>query len=153
MYHKSRPPKLVQRLCIDTVLGISSIQFAERILPQRKWPGSTVASLPTEPIPEPPTPRGCLTDGECPSKQACFNGQCEDPCQVIQPCGTNARCHVIDTLPFRTMTCECLEGYAGNAYMECILRKLSHTFWFLYILITPMIIEFSIFHIESFRTE
>lgn len=69
-------------------------------------------------------PRECQTDGECPSKLACFNGHCDDPCLVIKPCGTNAKCSVIDTLPFRTMTCECLPGFVGNAYVECTPRKI-----------------------------
>ncbi|KAK8736180.1 hypothetical protein OTU49_004861, partial [Cherax quadricarinatus] len=76
-------------------------------------------------VPKPalePSYKECQTDGECPSKMACFDGRCDDPCQVINPCGTNAKCHVIDTLPFRTMTCECLPGFTGNAYVECTLR-------------------------------
>ncbi|EFX65777.1 hypothetical protein DAPPUDRAFT_229540, partial [Daphnia pulex] len=62
---------------------------------------------------------GCTTDGECPSKHACFNGECVNPCTVIKPCGLNAQCLVIDSLPLRTMTCQCLPGYFGNPNVEC----------------------------------
>lgn len=78
-------------------------------------------SVISEPEREPPV--GCRTDGECRSKLACFNSECDDPCKIIQPCGLNAKCRVIDTLPFRTMTCACLPDFTGNAYIECIPRK------------------------------
>lgn len=62
---------------------------------------------------------GCTSDGECPSKHACFNGDCVNPCTVIKPCGINAQCLVVDSLPLRTMTCQCLPGYFGNPNVEC----------------------------------
>ena len=62
---------------------------------------------------------GCISDGECPSKHACFNGECVNPCTVIKPCGLNAQCLVVDSLPLRTMTCQCLPGYFGNPNVEC----------------------------------
>lgn len=62
---------------------------------------------------------GCTSDGECPSKHACFNGECVNPCTTIKPCGINAQCLVVDSLPLRTMTCQCLPGYFGNPNVEC----------------------------------
>ncbi|XP_047739046.1 uncharacterized protein LOC108675679 isoform X4 [Hyalella azteca] len=64
----------------------------------------------------------CETDGDCPSKTACFQGVCKDPCVEIKPCGRNTVCGVVDTLPYRTMTCVCLEDHIGNAYEECRLK-------------------------------
>lgn len=81
----------------------------------------------SEPQREPPVQ--CTTDGECPSKLACFSGHCENPCQIIQPCGVNAKCSVIDTLPYRTMICECLPGFTGDAYKECVPRKFCGRGW------------------------
>ena len=52
----------------------------------------------------------CTSDHQCPSKTACIRGQCENPCLLAEPCGVNAECTVLDTLPVRTMTCVCLEG-------------------------------------------
>ncbi|CAG0892378.1 unnamed protein product, partial [Cyprideis torosa] len=62
---------------------------------------------------------GCRSDSECPPSLACINGQCQNPCEVLHPCAPNAICKVIDTLPVRTITCECPEGYFGNAVVEC----------------------------------
>lgn len=60
----------------------------------------------------------CVSDEECPSGTACLNAKCVNPCQS-SPCGVNAECTVVDTLPVRTMICECLPGYRGNALVEC----------------------------------
>jgi hypothetical protein len=38
---------------------------------------------------------------------------------VADPCGRNAKCQVLDTLPVRTMVCVCITGYQGNAAIEC----------------------------------
>lgn len=89
----------------------------------RPWFSLTILlSLPPGPVGE-PSFKECQTDGDCPSKMACFDGRCDDPCLVVKPCGVNAKCEVIDTLPYRTMTCECLPGFIGNAYVECSPRK------------------------------
>ncbi|ROT61488.1 hypothetical protein C7M84_020740 [Penaeus vannamei] len=62
---------------------------------------------------------GCRSDGDCPSKTACINGECIDPCG-LEPCGENAECRVVDTVPVRTVACECLPGYQGDALDKCI---------------------------------
>lgn len=67
----------------------------------------------------------CTSDAECPSKLACFDGVCKDPCIESKPCGRNAICMVENSLPVRTMVCECIRGYVGNAEVECRLRKLN----------------------------
>ena len=73
------------------------------------------------PIEEP----GCKEDRECPSKQACINKECVNPCEAIAPCVQNANCVVHNTLPLRTMTCICIEGYTGRGDQFCTeIRKL-----------------------------
>lgn len=67
-----------------------------------------------------PTDLQCQLDGDCPSKLGCFNGVCKDPCIETKPCITGARCSVVDTLPMRTMICECLPNFAGDATVACI---------------------------------
>ena len=62
---------------------------------------------------------GCRSDSDCPSQTACISGQCINPCSLAEPCGLNAICTVLDTLPVRTMTCVCIEGYEGDASIEC----------------------------------
>ena len=72
------------------------------------------------PIEEP----GCKEDRECPSKQACINKECVNPCEAIAPCVQNADCVVHNTLPLRTMTCICIEGYTGRGDQFCTeIRK------------------------------
>jgi hypothetical protein len=68
--------------------------------------------------------KGCKEDYECPSQTACIAGECVNPCNATAPCGTNANCRVLDTLPVRTMICECLPGYQGNAAVHCKKSKL-----------------------------
>ncbi|CAH2002982.1 unnamed protein product [Acanthoscelides obtectus] len=63
-------------------------------------------------------------DADCPSKKACFGGVCKNPCVETKPCGRNAECIVVDSLPLRTMSCMCLPGYIGDADTEC--RRAPH---------------------------
>ncbi|KAF7389943.1 hypothetical protein HZH68_011800 [Vespula germanica] len=67
-----------------------------------------------EPVPE------CQTDVDCPSKLACFNAICKDPCIETKPCISSAKCSVVDTLPMRTMICECPRNFMGDATVACI---------------------------------
>lgn len=65
----------------------------------------------------------CHSDSECPTQTACIGGECVNPCNATQPCGVNTICRVLDTLPVRTMVCECLPGYQGNAAIQCDKEK------------------------------
>lgn len=65
----------------------------------------------------------CETDGDCPSRQACIERSCKNPCLHGKPCGVGAECYVHNTLPNRLMTCQCLRGLIGNARVECRQRK------------------------------
>lgn len=62
----------------------------------------------------------CQTDVDCPSKLACFNAICKDPCLETKPCISSAKCSVVDTLPMRTMICECPQNFMGDATVACI---------------------------------
>ena len=70
-------------------------------------------------VPEPVIDEGCKRDGDCPSKEACFSGDCKNPCLEIRPCVSNAICKVYDTLPRRTMTCTCKPGFTGKGDVRC----------------------------------
>lgn len=63
----------------------------------------------------------CTADADCPSKLACFNNVCKNPCIETKPCGPHAICSVVDSLPLRTMVCSCEPGYVGNADIGCKL--------------------------------
>lgn len=66
----------------------------------------------------------CHYDGDCQSQTACIGSECVNPCNATEPCGVNSICKVLDTLPVRTMICECLPGYQGNAAIQCDKRAL-----------------------------
>ena len=62
-------------------------------------------------------------DSDCPSRLACMQETCRDPCPALSPCGRNAECSVQNTAPSRTMVCMCRPGYVGDANVACNLRK------------------------------
>lgn len=72
----------------------------------------------------------CRSDYDCPSGTACFTGECVDPCAETKPCGVNALCKVLDTLPVRTMICECIPGFQGNAAVQCDKSTYSSFIYF-----------------------
>lgn len=70
----------------------------------------------------------CKVDADCPSKLACFNNICKNPCEESKPCIANARCSVIDTLPMRTMICECPSDFVGDATVSCVQGRFCKNF-------------------------
>lgn len=60
-----------------------------------------VCAGPKQPQPE------CRTDSECPSQLACINSRCENPCSLNDICSIDQECRVLDTLPLRTVMCQC----------------------------------------------
>ena len=61
----------------------------------------------------------CKGDGDCPSRQACIDKECVNPCVKLQPCAQNAQCTVHNSLPKRTMSCKCDPGYTGKGDEFC----------------------------------
>ena len=40
-------------------------------------------------------PTGCKSDSDCAQELACLDGgKCQDPCEVLRPCGRRAQCNV-----------------------------------------------------------
>ena len=66
-----------------------------------------------------PIDTGCKGDIECPTREACINKECQNPCTAIKPCAANAVCQVQNTLPLRTMICTCDTGYVGRGDIAC----------------------------------
>lgn len=48
----------------------------------------------------------------------------------ILPFAVNSECKVLDTVPVRTMICICVEGYQGNAAVQCDRSKYTVTILF-----------------------
>ena len=122
-------------LANQDILGILMVQhvYQVRIIPLQCNPLDrlivfSLLTLFSYLVPEPVVEdEGCKMDRECPSKQACIitnnKGECKNPCTTFQPCVQNAECKVYDSLPLRTMTCTCIEGFTGKGDELC--QKIS----------------------------
>lgn len=49
----------------------------------------------------------CTVDADCPSSYACINAHCQNPCTLPNVCSRGQKCRVLDSLPLRTVICEC----------------------------------------------
>ena len=61
----------------------------------------------------------CRVDSDCPSKLACIDERCQNPCETNNPCLGNQQCLVADTLPTRTVACSCPEGTVFSDQGSC----------------------------------
>ena len=71
---------------------------------------------------EPPTVRPepeCRIDEDCPSRMACIAETCQNPCRVANPCTGSQKCQVTDTLPTRTVSCVCPQGFVFGSNGDC----------------------------------
>lgn len=65
----------------------------------------------------------CRSDQDCPSKLACFNNRCENPCAKSNVCQSDQTCTVVDTLPVRTMMCRCPSDMVVDNSGRCVAIK------------------------------
>lgn len=72
-----------------------------------------------------PNPFECQTDAECGPELACLQGKCQNPCDD-RSCGIRAVCRVANTLPFRTLVCECPKPLTGDASVRCDPSKYAN---------------------------
>ena len=61
----------------------------------------------------------CRVDADCPSKLACINAQCQNPCAVNNPCSPSQECVVKDTIPSRSVACLCPDGTVSDDRGQC----------------------------------
>ena len=61
----------------------------------------------------------CREDSECPSSSACINARCQDPCALSNMCTAEQECRVLDTLPLRTMICQCPPDTVTDENGQC----------------------------------
>ena len=80
--------------------------------------GNPMAHCERAPPPTPAAPE-CRVDPDCPSKLACIDQHCVNPCRELAPCAPTAHCSVLDSVPVRTMTCVCPEGWVPDNRGEC----------------------------------
>lgn len=70
----------------------------------------------------------CTRNEDCSLAEACFDGSCLHPCNVRNPCATNAVCVNVN----HGTDCSCAEGYEGNAYAVCKPGKQNYRVGALY---------------------
>lgn len=68
----------------------------------------------------PKKPGPCNSDNDCIESEACYMGQCEDPCQLHEVCASTAICQVKMHRPI----CTCPKGHEGNPAINCTTRNL-----------------------------
>lgn len=62
---------------------------------------------------EPPIPRGCTSDSDCPTDRACEQSVCISPC-AYDPCAKYATCIVVN----HKAVCTCISDYSGDPYQK-----------------------------------
>lgn len=61
----------------------------------------------------------CRQDPECPSQLACISSHCQNPCTVANICSPDQQCRVLDTLPLRTVICQCPPDTIADSNGHC----------------------------------
>ena len=67
-------------------------------------------------------------DGDCPSKHACIDERCQNPCIVRNPCTGAQKCVVTDSLPIRTIGCVCPDGFVAGTAGDCVKGNMIKCF-------------------------
>lgn len=68
----------------------------------------------------------CRSDGDCSSSLACINARCQNPCAQDDICSSSQECRVLDTLPLRTIMCQCPKDTVSDVSGLCKpISKLS----------------------------
>ena len=58
----------------------------------------------------------CLSDADCPATAACYNGKCQNPCEIPGSCGADAVCVPANHSPM----CSCPARTKGNPSVRCV---------------------------------
>ncbi|KAG7155062.1 Nidogen-like 1, partial [Homarus americanus] len=82
----------------------------------RCYPPTTPAPTPAPPVLKPQ----CIRNEDCHADQACYNGNCQNPCLVANPCSPTALC---DAVRHRAV-CSCPRGMTGDPYLQCTTSKM-----------------------------
>lgn len=60
----------------------------------------------------------CRVDADCPPQFACINKECRNPCSQ-NICSVDQECRILDTLPLRTVMCQCPPDTIVDANGNC----------------------------------
>lgn len=61
----------------------------------------------------------CRLDSDCGSQLACINSHCANPC-TINVCTPDQECRVLDSIPLRTIMCECPPDTIVDSNGRCV---------------------------------
>ncbi|GLH00238.1 Uncharacterized protein GBIM_06672, partial [Gryllus bimaculatus] len=124
-----RDKACLQRRCVDPCAAVAdppcaanALCFAQNHAAGCRCPEHLPAGDPfafCEARPPPAHRPECRSDVDCPSRRACIRERCQDPCAVLRPCHPSAACAVLDSVPVRTMVCECPDGWVPDRDGQC----------------------------------
>lgn len=61
----------------------------------------------------------CRQDSDCPSQHGCINKKCQNPCIVENVCSVDQECRVLDTIPIRSIMCQCPSDFIADKDGRC----------------------------------
>lgn len=100
--------RICRPVCDDDSCADSAICVGKQHQPKCQCPIGTIGNpffeCSKKGIPE---NTECHTDIECPTQLACLNNHCTDLCALGNVCTPDQECRVEDTLPLRTIMCQC----------------------------------------------
>lgn len=71
----------------------------------------------------------CRSDSECQNDFTCVNMKCQNPCLQRDVCKHNQECRVLNTLPLKTIMCQCPKDTIADENGFCkIISKLFYIF-------------------------
>lgn len=62
----------------------------------------------------------CRSDSDCSSGLACINSICSNPCAISNICNQDQECRVVDSLPLRTIMCQCPPDTIVDSSGRCV---------------------------------
>ncbi|KAJ8954751.1 hypothetical protein NQ318_011446 [Aromia moschata] len=119
--------RVCRPVCEEDVCADTATCVGEQHQPKCRCPAGTsgnpyVQCIGLLPPPEPEP--SCRSDSDCPSQQACINLYCVNPCASGHVCTQDQECRVLDTLPLRTVMCQCPADTVVDASGRCVQIKI-----------------------------
>lgn len=114
--------RICRPVCDSGVCANTAICTGRRHQPECTCPagntGDPYVQCSLIPLPIPVEPE-CRNDADCPSQLACINAHCQNPCSQPDVCSLDQQCRILDTLPLRTIICQCLPDTIVDANGRC----------------------------------
>lgn len=99
--------RICRPVCEEDTCADSATCIGQQHQPKCHCPPGTTGSPYIECHGEKVSQPGCRTDSDCSNQLACINQLCINPCAKSDVCSAEQECKVLDTLPLRTVLCQC----------------------------------------------